>query len=305
MKSTKLKEVRRNRRKLSVRAKLRRTASLPRLSVHRSLKHISAQIVDDASGRTLCAATSTAKALSGDLSGKTKTEQAALIGGEIARRAKGASIENVVFDRGAASYHGRVKALAEAGPRGRPEVLGIHSEQHMNTDIRYLDAAEVDQLSTLSEVLVKINRCAVVVKGGRRFSFSALSISGNRDGVVGVGFGKGRQVPTAIEKAARDARKHLLRVPITGAGSVPHEVEATYCGARIRLVPASEGTGIIAGASVRAVCEMSGIRNILTKSYGSNNPINLVKATLTALTMLRTRDEVASLRGVELEQVGQ
>lgn len=170
----------------------------------------------------------------------------------------------------------------------------------MKTDIRYLDAVEVEQLATLSEVLVKINRCAVVVKGGRRFSFSALSVSGTRGGVVGVGFGKGRQVPSAIEKAARDARKHLMRVPVTESGSIPHEVEETYCGARIRLVPASAGTGIIAGASVRAVCEMAGIRNILTKSYGSNNPVNLVKATLNALARLRTRADVAALRGVEV-----
>ena len=170
----------------------------------------------------------------------------------------------------------------------------------MNQEYRYLEAVEVDQLTALSEVLVKINRCAVVVKGGRRFSFSALSVSGTRDGVVGIGFGKGRQVPSAIEKAARDARKHLMRVPINQDGSIPHEVEATFCGARIRLVPASGGTGIIAGASVRAVCEMSGIRNILTKSYGSNNPINLIKATLLALTQLRTREEVAALRGVQV-----
>ena len=170
----------------------------------------------------------------------------------------------------------------------------------MNQEYRYLEAVEVDQLTSLSEVLVKINRCAVVVKGGRRFSFSALSVSGTRDGVVGLGFGKGRQVPSAIEKAARDARKHLMRVPINKDGSIPHEVEAAYCGARIRLVPASGGTGIIAGASVRAVCEMSGIRNILTKSYGSNNPINLIKATLLALSRLRTREEVAALRGVQV-----
>jgi small subunit ribosomal protein S5 len=167
-------------------------------------------------------------------------------------------------------------------------------------EIQYLDAAEADQLATLSEVLVKINRCAVVVKGGRRFSFSALSVSGNRGGVVGIGFGKGRQVPSAIEKAARDARKHLMRVPVTPEGSIPHEVEETFCGAQIRLVPAAAGTGIIAGVSARAVCEMAGIRNILTKSYGSNNPVNLVKATLLALAQLRTPDEVQALRGVKL-----
>ena len=171
----------------------------------------------------------------------------------------------------------------------------------MSQLFRYLDAAEVDQLGErLSEVLVRINRSAAVVKGGRRFSFSALSVCGNRDGVVGLGYGKGRQVPSAIEKAARDARKHLISVPVNAAGSIPHEVQAAYCGAIIRLVPASTGTGIIAGASARAVCEMAGIKNILTKSYGSNNPVNLVKATLLALSNLRTPEAVASLRGVAI-----
>jgi len=166
--------------------------------------------------------------------------------------------------------------------------------------IRYLDVAEVEQLSTLSEVLVRVNRCAVVVKGGRRFSFAALSVSGNREGVVGLGYGKGRQVPGAIEKAARDARKHLMRVPVTDGGSIPHEVEASFGAARVRMVPAAPGTGIIAGASVRAVCEMCGVKNVLTKAYGSKNPVNLVKATLEALAQLRTREDIRALRGVEV-----
>ena len=166
--------------------------------------------------------------------------------------------------------------------------------------IRYLDVAEVEQLSTLSEVLVRVNRCAVVVKGGRRFSFAALSVSGNREGVVGLGYGKGRQVPGAIEKAARDARKHLMRVPVTDGGSIPHEIEASFGAARVRMIPAAPGTGIIAGASVRAVCEMCGIKNVLTKAYGSKNPVNLVKATLEALGQVRTREEIRALRGVEV-----
>ena len=164
----------------------------------------------------------------------------------------------------------------------------------------YLDAAEVEELQNLSEVLVRINRCAVVVKGGRRFSFSALQISGTRGGVVGAGFGKARQVPGAIEKAAKDARKHLIRVPLDPNGSIPHAVTGIYCGSRIRLLPASAGTGIIAGASVRSVCEMAGVKNILTKAYGSTNPVNLVKATLSGLSQLRTSEAVAALRGVEL-----
>jgi small subunit ribosomal protein S5 len=171
----------------------------------------------------------------------------------------------------------------------------------MSLDLPYLDVTEVEQLPTLSEVLVRINRTALVVKGGRRFSFAALSVSGNREGVVGLGFGKAPQVPSAIEKAARDARKHLIRVPVTSDHSIPHEVQASYCAATVRLVPASAGTGIIAGAAVRAVCEMAGIRNILTKCYGSTNPVNVVKAALLALGDLRTPEFATGLRGRALQ----
>ena len=170
----------------------------------------------------------------------------------------------------------------------------------MREETLYLDHAEANELGNITEVLVKINRCSAVVKGGRRFSFSALSVAGDREGIVGYGFGKARQVPPAIEKAAKDARKHLMRVPVTDDYSIPHEVTGRYCGAVIRLLPASSGTGIIAGAAVRAVCEMAGIRNILTKAYGSTNPMNLIKGTMQAISQLRTREEVASLRGVEL-----
>ncbi len=171
----------------------------------------------------------------------------------------------------------------------------------MKQTIHFLDSLEVEEIAQdLTETLVKVNRSAAVVKGGRRFSFSALSVVGNRNGVVGHGFGKARQVPGAIDKAAKDGRKHLLRVPIVDDGSIPHEVTGRFCSSEIRILPASAGTGIIACSSVRAVCEMAGIRNILTKSYGSNNPINLVKATLAALAQLRTREQVRELRGLEI-----
>jgi len=170
----------------------------------------------------------------------------------------------------------------------------------MKTKFDYLDTTEASQLEGLSEVLIQINRSAAVVKGGRRFSFSALTVAGNRAGTVGQGFGKARQVPNAIEKATKDARKHMLRVPITPDGTIPHEVNGRYCGSMVRLIPAAPGTGVIAGSSVRAVCEMAGVKNILSKAYGSTNPVNLVKATFHALTQLRTREQVAALRGVEL-----
>jgi len=168
----------------------------------------------------------------------------------------------------------------------------------MKHKLRYLDGMEVEDVQNISETLVKVNRSAAVVKGGRRFSFSALSISGNKGGIVGYGFGKSRQVPGAIEKAARDGRKHLMRVPLTGSGTIPHEVEGRFCGSLVRMLPASPGTGIIACPSVRAVAEQAGIRDVLTKSYGSTNPVNLVKATMHALSLLRTREQVAELRGI-------
>jgi len=170
----------------------------------------------------------------------------------------------------------------------------------MKPRIRFLDGMEVEEINDITEALVKVNRSAAVVKGGRRFSFSALSVSGNKAGIVGYGFGKARQVPNAIEKAARDGRKHLMRVPLTKSGTIPHEVEGFYCSAMVRILPASPGTGIIACPTVRAVCEMAGIRDILTKSYGSTNPINLLKATLHALSQLRTHEQVTQLRGVDL-----
>jgi small subunit ribosomal protein S5 len=168
----------------------------------------------------------------------------------------------------------------------------------MKPKIRFLDGMEIEEVQGLTEALVKVNRSACVVKGGRRFSFSALQIVGNKGGIVGYGFGKARQVPMAIEKSARDGRKHLMRVPLTGSGTIPHEVEGFYCSAMVRLLPASPGTGIIACPSVRAVCEMAGIKDILSKSFGSTNPLNLVKATLHALSQLRTMEQVAALRGI-------
>lgn len=170
----------------------------------------------------------------------------------------------------------------------------------MNNEVLYLDHVEASQTEGLEEMLLTVNRCAAVTKGGRRFSFSALSVVGNRGGIVGHGFGKAGQVPSAIEKAAKDGRKHLMRVPVLKTGTIPHEVTGYFCGSHVRLIPASEGTGLIAGQSVRAVCEMAGISNILSKSFGSPNPTNLVKATLAALAQLRTAEEVAALRGVEL-----
>ena len=152
--------------------------------------------------------------------------------------------------------------------------------------------------STLERV-VNIRRCAAVVKGGRRFSFSAMTVIGDGKGRVGWGYGKANEVPPSVEKANKQAARQMIEVSLT-EGTIPHAVLGKFGAGQVLLMPAGPGTGIIAGAAVRSVCEAAGIKNILTKSHGTNNPITLVKATFQALTQLRTRQEVERLRGVSL-----
>lgn len=161
-------------------------------------------------------------------------------------------------------------------------------------------AEYLDDGNSLESTTVAINRTATTVKGGRRMSFSALVVVGDRSGSVGVGYGKGRGVPAGIEKAQKDARKNLFKVKTHG-GTLPHEVLGRSCASSVKLIPASPGTGVIAGGTVRAVLEMAGIRDCLTKAYGSTNKINLCRAAIDALEKLRTREEIAALRGVTIE----
>jgi small subunit ribosomal protein S5 len=163
-------------------------------------------------------------------------------------------------------------------------------------------AVDIQESRELKERVVEINRVAKVVKGGRRFSFTALVVIGDEVDRVGVGYGKAREVPLAITKAVDDAKKNLFTVPKHGS-TITHEIIGEFGAARVLLRPASEGTGVIAGGGVRAVLELAGIRDILAKSLGTTNPINMAKATVNGLRRLRRPEEVARARGLSISQV--
>src|SRR5215475_9214784 len=161
-------------------------------------------------------------------------------------------------------------------------------------------ANETSRSGDLIEKVIKIRRCAAVVKGGRRFSFAGMVVVGNGRGKVGAGYGKANEVPPAVEKAIKDGSRQMIEVPLEG-NTISHAVLGHFGASDVIMLPASPGTGVIAGAAVRAVCEAAGIHDVLTKVYGSTNPINVAKAAIDALKQLRTQVEVERLRGVPLQ----
>ena len=159
-----------------------------------------------------------------------------------------------------------------------------------------------EQVSEFKDRLVAVNRVSKTVKGGRNMRFSALVVVGDENGRVGAGMGKAAEIPEAIRKANEDAKKHLVNVPLNGT-TIPHNASAFYSTAKVVLLPAPEGTGVIAGGAARAVLELAGVKDIRTKAFGTNNPINTVKATLEALKQLHSAEEVAKLRGKTVEEL--
>jgi small subunit ribosomal protein S5 len=160
-------------------------------------------------------------------------------------------------------------------------------------------ASDTRERGEWSESVVAIRRCAAVVKGGRRFSFNALVVIGDGRGRVAWGYGKANEVPPAVEKGVKDAQKQMNRVNLRG-GTIPHRVIGRFGASQVVMLPASPGTGVIAGGAVRAVCQAAGITDILTKCYGSTNKLNLVKAAIDGLKKLRTKEDVARLRGTQV-----
>ena len=151
----------------------------------------------------------------------------------------------------------------------------------------------------LTDHVIKIKRCAAVMKGGRRFSFAAMVVVGDGNGQIGWGYGKANEVPPSVQKATKQATRDMIQISVVN-GTIPHQIQGKFGAAKVILIPAAPGTGIIAGQAVRSVCEAAGITDILTKSFGTNNPVTLVKATVSGLSNLRTKEQIERLREVSL-----
>ena len=278
------KNAQRMKRHTRVRGKISGTPERPRLNVYRSNANIYAQIIDDVNGVTLAAASSVEK----DFEGATGNKEAARkVGKLVAERAKAKGIDTVVFDRGGYIYHGRVAELAGGG-----ETMAYNRDR----------APKEDNAPEFIEKVVYLNRVSKTVKGGRVMKFSALVVVGDGKGTVGYGLGKAAEVSEAILKGIADAKKNMVKITLDGT-TIPHDVIGIYGAGKVMLKPAPVGTGIIAGGAVRAVMEAVGISNIRAKCLRSNNPQNVVKATMQGLMSLRDAAEVARIRGKSVEEI--
>ena len=201
-----------------------------------------------------------------------------------------------------------VATKEEVAPKAKTEKSTVKTYNTEKPSNKKFDKKKAEKPATRREdsefdkKLVEVRRVAKVVKGGRTLRFSALVVVGNKNGLVGVGIGKANEVPEAIEKATATAKKNLISVPVVGT-TIPHNVVGRFSSSSVNMFPAPAGTGVIAGGSARAVVELAGIKDIVTKAHGSNNKINGVKATIEGLKMLRTKEEVAALRGKSVEEI--
>ena len=222
---------------------------------------------------------------------------AKLVGTRLAEKAKAAGIESCAFDRSGYRYHGRVAALAEAAREA-----GLKLRQGEMAKAQGKNQMVDEQGDGLCEKMIAVNRVTKVVKGGRILAFAALTVVGDCDGRVGMGTGKSREVPQSVSKAMDRARHDMKRFPLKN-GTIHHAVEGRHGASRVIMMPAPEGTGVIAGGPMRAVFEAVGIRNVVAKAYGSTNPYNLVRATIQALNNLRSPAEIAAKRGKTVEEL--
>ena len=262
------------RRKAHIRKRVSGTPERPRMTVFRSNLHMYVQVIDDTQGRTLVSA-STVEA---DLKGlKNCVADAAKLGETVGKRCLDKNIQSVVFDRNGYIYHG---------------IVGFCMERAKDKEVK----------DGYVEKLIKINRVTKVVKGGKNFSFSALVVVGYGDGRVGYGFGKANDVSDAIRKATEKAKASLITVPMKGS-TIPHEMLGKYKSASVLVRPAVPGTGVIAGGAVKAVADAAGIKDMLSKSLGSKNNINTVKATFDAFENLFDAKALAKSRGKSLKEM--
>lgn len=192
--------------------------------------------------------------------------------------------------------------MAEESTTTKSQTESQDAKQKKPSPQRQRQQQAASEENPLEDTVVKIYRCSKVVKGGRNFSFAALTVVGDRNGTVGIGYGKAREVPMAVEKSIKDAKKSLNTVALAGR-TIPHQIEGKYRATKVRLIPAEPGTGVIAAGTTRAVLEFAGVQDVLTKIYGSTSAKNVVKATMDGLMKLRTTDMVEKLRGVEVETI--